>query len=84
MTPRPWSDIPSFFTLETGLATDISAYRLYFYKSMQDDQEGDPGDQYKKWHQKMTVGYDRLHAAKEIHLKTLPSYSNTIKSKRLR
>jgi len=51
---------------------------------MQDDQEGDPGDQYKKWHQKMTVGYDRLHAAKEIHLKTLPSYSNTIKSKRLR
>jgi hypothetical protein len=36
---------------------------------MQEDQEGDPGDQHKKWHQKMTVSHDRLHATKKIHLK---------------
>jgi hypothetical protein len=36
---------------------------------MQEDQERDPGNQHKKWHQKMTVSHDRLHAAKKIHLK---------------
>jgi len=51
---------------------------------MQEDQEGDPGDQHKKWHQKMTVSHDRLHATKKIHLKPFHLNSSTIKSKRLR